>query len=231
MIFRGMKHGVTAVLILMLALNLSACGKDKTNKRSIVVTRDAADGGADKVKTIDEVIALEDVALKDLNSSLGLRSFEQIKESMAVVTGVRSSAANVQAIYQEVKTQLPTNNDIKTFIASQQVGISKMAVEFCDVMVDTPNLRTSAAPNFNFSQSPNQAFSGAGAKNLVQGFMASFWGTNLSSVPDDNVSVQLLEGLVDDLLVGSNMGDPAVTLGTAKGICTAVLSASPVTTF
>jgi len=69
----------------------------------------------------------------------GVRSFERVFETMVSVTGLDPTAHPlVSEVYEDIKGQLPTGPDPRSFSSSAQVGISKLALEFCDALVDSP---------------------------------------------------------------------------------------------
>ena len=219
------------LLLLPFLFSIVSCGKRTIKENTIYVTR----AGEDQISSGEDNGAgetdSESLSLKDLEAAIGLRSYEQVRETMTTLTNVNPTVQNIATIYEEVKTQLPNNNDIKTFLASHQVGITKIGVEFCDTLIDRADLRSSMFPGFNFTSAPRTAFSSGSSTELAEAMMDQFWGSGLSNLPDKNIALNTIADLTDDLLEGENLNDTSVTLQVSKGICTAVLASSPVAIF
>ncbi len=225
------KNKLALATLIAMTFSSIGCGKKTIKDHSIFVTRKGADKVGSTKNPSSTNSGQTQFSLKDLEAAIGLRSYEQVRETMATLTRVDPTGQNISDIYDEVKTQLPNNNDIKTFLASHQVGITKMGVEFCDSLINQANLRSTMFPNFNFASTPRTAFSAGGSANLAGSMIDQFWGTGLSNLPDRNTAIDSLERLTDDLLSGENLNDASVTLQVSKGICTAVLASSPVAIF
>lgn len=166
-------------------------------------------------------------------SDVGLKDFEQIYMSMSVLTGIDvSNEFGIRNLFEELNTQLPTDNSVKNFMTSHQIAILKLAGEFCHRTFNSANYYNAFFNNFNIAQTPNQALSNQEGKELmVNEFIDKFWGVNVQ--PDDvenNARVEMV-AMLDDLLVGENMNSSITTRKIAKGVCTAMLSSAPVIMF
>lgn len=164
-------------------------------------------------------------------TNVGLKDFEQVYMSMSVVTGIDANENNVRNLFNELSTQLPTTNSVKSFMTSQQIAIVKLAGEFCHRVFNSSSNYNNFFNNFNINQSPSQGLNNTGKTIMVNDFISRFWGYNTQpqSVVDDAVNEMGL--LIDDLLVGENMGSTATTRKVAKGVCTAMLASAPITMF
>ncbi len=67
----------------------------------------------------------------------GIRNFDQVNDTMSVLTGVPKSAT--YSSFLSLKSQLPSSNSIMTFVASNQVVVMKHALDYCTRMVDDNN--------------------------------------------------------------------------------------------
>jgi hypothetical protein len=164
-----------------------------------------------------------------LTSSVGVKSFRQINATMSALTTIPTTNAVVAPVYAQLATQLPDGNDIRAFLASHQVAIGKLAVEYCDVMVDTPAAASVVLPGIALNAAPATALNAAGREAINKALVTRFWGTGLADVPDMGETLATLSMLTDELLVGKNMNSAALTPSVVKGLCTAVLSSGPVT--
>ena len=170
---------------------------------------DGADGG-DKLPPVNQVVV-----------KAGLRNYEQINATMSTLTGVPRTNATVRTEFvTNLSTSLPTNNDVRAFLGSQQVAVFKLAVEYCDALVkDTVN-RGSVFGAFNFAAAPSVAFSAAGKGALADALVTKFWGKDLASLPPHAESVDAVVAVIDGMLVGKNLATVAVTPAVATAVCT-----------
>jgi len=67
----------------------------------------------------------------------GIRNFDQVNDTMSVLTGV--SKSDTYNSYITLKSQLPSSNSIMTFVASNQVVVMKHALDYCARMIDGNN--------------------------------------------------------------------------------------------
>ena len=88
----------------------------------------------------------------------GLRTFEEISASMATLTTVSPQNSLVKNTYLRVKQQLPTVENLGTFVAAQQMGIAQLAVEYCNALVEDNGKRSQYWPGFDFNQNLVSAF-------------------------------------------------------------------------
>ncbi len=84
-----------------------------------------------------------DMNTVDLVANNGLRNFSQINATMSVLTGVDGQAVSaVRNQFNSLKQQLPGGNDLGSYVASHEVAILKLAVEYCDVFMGSATMRT-----------------------------------------------------------------------------------------
>jgi hypothetical protein len=168
--------------------------------------------------------------LARLVTSAGLRNYEQINATMATVTGVPATTAAVRDVFvNQLATSLPTDNDIKSFLGSQQVAVFKLAVSYCEALVANTTARAAVFGTFNFAGTPAASLNAAGKQAVADALVAKFWGKDLENLPAHADSTAQVVKLMDDLLVGKSQTTATVTPVVVEGACTAVLSAAPVT--
>jgi len=131
-------------------------------------------------------------------SDIGLRTFDEINATMAAVTGVDPNDANVKAVFTTIKQQLPTTEDINTFLSAHEIGVAQLAIEYCSALVDDTTARAAFFPGFNFNADANTV-SDADWSNLVAGpLLDRIMGTNLATQPDRAaVQAELLTLITD----------------------------------
>ncbi len=185
---------------------------------------DGAEGGATDG---DELPPVNQVVVK-----AGLRNYEQINATMSTLTGVPRTNATVRTEFvTNLSTSLPTDNDVRAFLGSQQVAVFKLAVEYCDALVKDTAGRGAVFGVFNFAATPAVAFDTAGKDALADALVTKFWGKGLASLPPHAESVDAVVAVIDSLLVGKNLATVAVTPAVATAVCTAALASAPVTMF
>ena len=115
-------------------------------------------------------------------SQLGVRVFSELNASMAEITGVSMNDPGVKATYSLVEQQLPGVPTIESFVASHQVGVAQLAIQYCDALVES-GLAASFFPGLNLAASPATAFADTSA--LINPLLAKGVGTNIATQPTD----------------------------------------------
>lgn len=118
-------------------------------------------------------------------SDVGMRTFDEINATMSQTTGVSTQNPSVKATFSTVKQQLPTVETIQGFLASHQIAVAQLAIEYCNALVDDTTLRASYFPGFDFSAPANQAFNTqVKLDQVLDPLINNALGTNLPSQPD-----------------------------------------------
>lgn len=155
---------------------------------------------------------------------IGARNFGEINASMAAVTGVATTDANVRATYLTVQQQLPSVVDIDSVLASHQVGIAQLAIQYCDSLVESgqaagffPGLNLSAPAASYFASDANKAL-------VVDPLIGRAVGTNLATQPSDADVRTELYSLIGTLASSCGASCPADRTRTiTKAACAAVI--------
>jgi hypothetical protein len=165
----------------------------------------------------------------ELRPGVGLRDFAQVNDTMSTTTGVNALAA--QATFDELTQQLPASSDARAFVSSHQVAISKLALEYCDALVETPALRAQVFGSFPFGTAATTVFaSQANRDALTNALVNRMVGTSLASQPSAAEIAPVLGTLVDELVAPCATtpcgADRTATI--VKAACAAVLSSGAV---
>jgi Concanavalin A-like lectin/glucanases superfamily len=160
----------------------------------------------------------------DPASDIGVRTFEQLNQSMSRITGVPTTNSGVRSTYLQVQQQLPPVPNIQAFLASHQTGVAQLAIKYCSVMVDTASTRTAFFPSLNVSAAPATQFGSAAGKDillvpLLNNVFLQKSGVDLASQPTDSQARTELSGLIDKL--ANKPGANSATV--AKAACAAAL--------
>jgi len=132
----------------------------------------------------------------------------------------------VAGTYDLVKQALPAVDKLATFGPAQQTGIAQLAIQYCNELVNTPNLRTAFFSGGMNPSSPGSAFGAAGSaarESLIGDLLTRGKNTGLEWDPDDTVIHAELDTLINKLLAGPT-GSASGGAGTVmKATCGAVL--------
>ena len=168
-------------------------------------------------------------------SDIGVRTFDEISASMSVMTGVSELDSSVQSTFANVRESLPAVETIEAFLASHQVAIAQLAIEYCNAMINDTQLRANAFPSFDFNGSVASAWPSPGAVEdaFVEPMLDRVLGTVGSSIgtQPDRAAVkteieQLVHGIPGDssrpgLAAGGGTASRTQTI--AKSVCAAVV--------
>ncbi len=122
-------------------------------------------------------------------SDIGVRTFDEINESIARLTGIPVTNPAVDALYQQYKQQLPTVETIDAFLSSHQMAIAQLALTSCSERVE---LDRNLAPanrvmftNVDFTESAQTAFDTPAKRSaVIDPVLTAVLGQGLDSQPD-----------------------------------------------
>lgn len=163
---------------------------------------------------------------------IGLRNFAEINATLAALTGVSKTNPAVRATYTKVQQQLPTLTNIEGFLAAQQMGITQLAVSYCNALVDDTSLRSSYFSGFNFGANAGSAFSASGRSQIIDPLMKSLLagdiasGGALSNQADPSAIRAELNQLIDRMTTcgaGCSSNRTAITV---KATCAAAMGSA-----
>lgn len=84
-------------------------------------------------------------------SDIGVKLFDAINATMAEITGVDPNNADVKRSYNNVRQSLPAVHDIQGFLSSHQTAVAQLALQYCNVLVNTPTLRNNFFAGVDFN--------------------------------------------------------------------------------
>ncbi|MFT6436820.1 MAG: hypothetical protein ACJAVI_004892 [Candidatus Azotimanducaceae bacterium] len=160
---------------------------------------------------------------------IGVKTFDEINASMSVITTVPTSHPDVFSTFGNVRQQLPSLPGIDGFLSSQQMGVTQLAIEYCNVLVEDSALRQDVFPGFDFSGVPSSAWNQAGTEAFVSPLLGRVLGLNLSTQPNVAASRAELESLIQALIASVNPGSDNTAQRTrtiAKATCAATLGSA-----
>ncbi len=163
-------------------------------------------------------------------SDVGLRTFDELNASLSLITGVPQTESRVAGTYALVKQALPAVEKLGTFGPAQQTGLAQLAIQYCNVMVDTPALRNAFfGASLNPSATGTATFGSSGAPNtanrdiVIGALLTQGINTGLEWNPDDTVISGEIDSLINRLVGGPTGGASGGTGTVMKAACGAVL--------
>ncbi len=195
-------------------------------------------GDRTHVRTEPEVAAPAPAAVTPEQPLLGLRDFGEINATLSSLTSVPATNANVTATYLKVEQQLPTLTNMDGFLAAHQMGITQLAVSYCNELVNSTSLRAAYFPGFNFAAAPAAAFDTNGRNQIIEPLLSRLLANELAdgSNPDSALSNQAapsgvrteLNNLMDTMTacINTNSCDSGRTATTVKAACAASMSSA-----
>ena len=220
---------ISTVLILLLGYNHCVVqqnnGKNKSSSSESDSSTSTPTAAAND--TLPETIEDQNVENPNIivaqTVEVGVKNYEQILNTMAVLTGVSLEDREIRNTYADVKDQLPTSNDIKSFQSANQVAILKLASEFCNELVNSEELRSNIWREFNFGQRPSSILNADGWDFIIERSIDHFW-----MISEEEYSIKVsaqaeLSSLITDLLAEETQDSSAVTRDIVKGVCISTL--------
>jgi hypothetical protein len=164
-------------------------------------------------------------------AQVGIRNFAEINASMSSVTDVPMNNSAVKTAFEQLKQQLPSVTNMDSFLASNQMAVTQMAIKYCDQLVETQNLRENYFTGFNFNQSAATAFSTQGRSLVLTPLATKMLGTGLSDQPDNNDVINELDNLITRLTDCSSgkVCDANYTKTVVKAVCAGALGSAVIT--
>lgn len=145
------------------------------------------------------------IASTDEQSDIGIKTFDEINEALAALTGISKTNADVVVTFESVKQQLPVDESIDGFASAQQMAVTQLAVKYCDVLVDqeaaldaSGNNTGGYFPGFDFGATPTAAFDTTGRDQIIAPLLDSLLANTVSS--NDQPSFLVAEAELDDLI-------------------------------
>ena len=183
-------------------------------------------GEFENVRTGISVPVQQIIAAATSTSEIGLRTFAEIHASMSALIGVAQQQSAVSAVYQTIQRQLPAADSIDTFVSAQQMGITQLAIAYCNAAISDNSIRQSWFPAVDFSAGPATTYSLANRPLFMQPLLDQLIPlAPQSSALRADVETEL-EALITRLsnCGGACSADRSTTI--AKAACTAVLASA-----
>ena len=163
-------------------------------------------------------------------SDIGVKSFDRLNATMSQVTGVPVQTAAVTSLFQNLELSLPATQDFQSFVASNQVAIAQLSMQYCNSLVNDATLATAYFPGFNLSAAPSVAFTPANTQTLVNQLMNNVLGTTvLATDPNRAQTATELTNLINGLASSCGASCPANRTASVVSAACAALTGSAAT--
>lgn len=188
---------------------------------------------ADQTNVVVEADPPAPAASADIEAQaqIGIRNFAEINASMSAVTNVPLDNAAVKNTFEQLKQQLPSVTNMGSFLASNQMAVTQLAIKYCDQLVETQSLRSNYFPGFNFSQNASTAFTNQNRSLVLTPLTTKMLGTNLGDQPDNLAVIGELDSLITRLTdcSGGKVCDANYTKTVVKAVCAGALGSAAIT--
>jgi hypothetical protein len=158
-----------------------------------------------------------------LVADIGVRTFAQVNSTLSQLTGVPTTNSTVNATYMAVQQQLPANPTLESFSSSNQIGIAQLAIQYCNVAVNTPALQPRL---FGTNLSPTQFTSQSGINSVTSALANRLLGTGLNSQPVATSVTNELSSLIGKLCTTNSCTTSAGTNAVAAAACATALGSA-----
>lgn len=161
---------------------------------------------------------------------VGVRTFAEINASLSAMTGIPVTDPGVVETFEAVKQQMPPAEDIKGFLVAHQMGITQLAVKYCNVLANSQSRMQAMFPAFN-----GTTFDSAGRDALIGPLLRALLahqipGANaeMADQPFELDSRERLHDLMDTMTAGcsNNQCSASVASNTVTAVCAAALGSA-----
>ena len=172
--------------------------------------------------TVDQTYTASAPAVLPPVAAVGVRTFAQINSSLSALTGVPTNQAAVAATYSLVTQQLPATSTLESFSSANQVGIAQLAIQYCNVAVNTPAYQALLFPGITFTASLYPS----GTSQVTSALAARVLGTGLQSQPAASTVTNELGSLITNLCNTSACNTQARVLAVTSAACAAAFGSA-----
>ncbi|WP_185234765.1 LamG domain-containing protein [Teredinibacter franksiae] len=131
-------------------------------------------GGSSYTRSMAAPPAAPEPADLGEQSLVGLRHFAEINATIAQMTQtpMEGLPTSVSDVFEVVKQQLPTVENVDTFLAAHQAGVMQLSVAYCTALVNDSSRRSNVFDGFNFGGDVTAANADLIIEPLLEGLSA-----------------------------------------------------------
>ena len=160
---------------------------------------------------------------------IGIRTFAEINGSLSAMTGIPVTDPALQATYKAVEQQMPAAADVRGFLVAHQMGVTQLAVKYCNILASDSARSAAFFPSFSNS------FDSAGRAAIINPLLKAMLAhtipsesTQLSNQPLVSDTEAHLNALMDTMTsgCGGNSCSATVTRNTITAVCAAAMGSA-----
>jgi hypothetical protein len=164
------------------------------------------------------------LALGPLVADIGVRTFASVNSTLSALTAVPTNNPSVVATYQAVEQQLPSLTTLEGFSAADQVGVAQLAIQYCNVMVNTPAYASQVLPGVTFG--PSLFSTPAGVNSVTSALASRVLGAGISTSPPASTVTTELGKLIGNLCATSACNNTPRVQAVAAAACAAAFGSA-----
>jgi hypothetical protein len=149
-------------------------------------------------------------------ADIGVKTFAQINSTLSRLTGVPTTNSTVNTTYLAVQQQLPPTPTLEGFSSANQVGVAQLAIQYCNVAVNTPSLQTAL---FGAPLTASQFTTQPGIDSVTSTIANKVLGTGLHSQPAASTVTAELSTLIHTLCTTNSCTTTQGTNAVAAAAC------------
>lgn len=173
-----------------------------------------------------DVFIPAELPLNTSTADIGLKNFAELNATMSVLTGVSAQTNKVRTTYQLIQRQLPSINNIETFISAQQMGITQLAIAYCDSAIEDSTIRNTWFPGIDLDQAPSVVFAVGNRSQFITPLIDQLLPLKISSEPEKNAVTIEIDALITRLSNCTDTCEEDRSRTIAKASCTAILASA-----
>lgn len=158
----------------------------------------------------------------------GVKTFADINASLSAMTGVPVTNAQVMATYEAVKQQMPPTEDMNGFLVAHQMGITQLAVKYCNVLANDSARMSVMFSGFtgSFDDDDRDALVDPLLSALIANVIPAE-GVQLSNQPIVSEVKTDMDTLIDTMTAGcSGSCSSTIIANTVTAVCAATLGSA-----
>jgi hypothetical protein len=169
-------------------------------------------------------------------SKIGVRTFDEINAAMSEITGVSALENNVADTFGLVRQSLPAVPTMGAVLASHQVAIAQLAIEYCNAAVEDLSARNALwGGSFTAWTTPPASQASGWELDLAAPLLDRLIGiTQLSTQPDRALIEAEISNLVNGIsgdpsrngLAATNSSSVQRTADIGKAVCSSILGSA-----
>ena len=159
-------------------------------------------------------------------SDMGIRTFDELQATMAKITGISPQTPGIASLYERIQQQMPSTHDINSFVSSQQMAITQLAIAYCHELVESPSHREAFFGQIDLLRTPDEVFTPEQRSALIQKLQKNIPGDLLATQPDSTQVAAELNRLIDRLTTCGSQCEGDRTAAVLKSTCAALLGSA-----